>query len=526
MHKPSKGVHETPSVVAEDVYASILMAGRSEAPVVAQADAEPKAALGLVLAYAWEGLRLVQAPYVDLAVDAAARQILAVCAQCNGPYVSWLVLVYDLAVFDPEPILALAPHFDFALEASTRGAARGGLFGGDEVMDAQRVGIVEGLHEREIGLRRVVDVYGRRARCRQKLGGGIVSTAAVSMHALTTQLRPCSYHDAWLGALKLRGAGKALSKHAWEFVAVRKKVQHRQRLGDVRAAAGAAMTLSRPRAPRSANSANAANTGSLARARRQSHAGAANSIHKLVSGVLMSVRSLAVLARSLQQSHRIGSCKGLTSHTAPKCPLLPCAYATSAMAPTTSNRPIVISGPSGAGKSTILKRLFEDYPDRFGFSVSHTTRGPRGAEKDGVEYHFVTREQFDDLIANKGFVEHATFGSNSYGTSIAAIEDIEKKGRTCILDIEMEGVKQVANHPTFPRPRFLFLSPPSMDILEQRLRGRATDKEADILKRLNQAKVEMEFAKSPEAPHDKIVVNDDLEKAYQEARAFIVGEDA
>ncbi|KAJ4378241.1 guanylate kinase [Didymella sp. IMI 355093] len=195
------------------------------------------------------------------------------------------------------------------------------------------------------------------------------------------------------------------------------------------------------------------------------------------------------------------------------------------MAPTPS-RAIVISGPSGAGKSTILKRLFEDYPDRFGFSVSHTTRSPRGQEKDGVEYHFVTKEQFSDLVEKKGFVEHATFGSNSYGTSIAAIEDIEKKGRTCILDIEMEGVKQVANHPTFPRPRFLFLSPPSMDILEKRLRGRATDKEADILKRLNQAKVEMEFAKSPEAPHDKIVVNDDLEKAYQEAKAFIVGEDA
>ncbi|KAH6639698.1 guanylate kinase [Boeremia exigua] len=196
------------------------------------------------------------------------------------------------------------------------------------------------------------------------------------------------------------------------------------------------------------------------------------------------------------------------------------------MAPTNSNRSIVISGPSGAGKSTILKRLFEDYPDRFGFSVSHTTRNPRGAEKDGVEYNFVTREQFDDLIAKKGFVEYATFGSNSYGTSIAAIEDIEKKGRTCILDIEMEGVKQVANHPTFPRPRFLFLSPPSMDILEKRLRGRATDKEEDILKRLNQAKVEMEFAKSPESPHDKIIVNDDLDKAYQEAKAFIIGDDA
>lgn len=113
----------------------------------------------------------------------------------------------------------------------------------------------------------------------------------------------------------------------------------------------------------------------------------------------------------------------------------PHSYTT--MAPTPS-RAIVISGPSGAGKSTILKRLFEEYPDRFGFSVSHTTRAPRGAEQDGVEYNFVTKEQFNDLVEKKGFVEHATFGSNSYGTSIAAIEDIEKKGRTCILDIEME----------------------------------------------------------------------------------------
>ncbi|KAL6706109.1 guanylate kinase [Coniothyrium glycines] len=188
--------------------------------------------------------------------------------------------------------------------------------------------------------------------------------------------------------------------------------------------------------------------------------------------------------------------------------------------------PIVISGPSGAGKSTILKRLFEDYPDKFGFSISHTTRGPRGGEKDGVEYYFVTKDEFLDLVDKKGFVEHAQFGGNHYGTSIKAVNDITEKGRTCILDIEMEGVKQVANHPSFPRPRFLFLSPPSMDILEQRLRSRATDKEEAILKRLNQAKVEMDFAKSGEAPHDKIVVNDDLDKAYQEVKKFIVGDEA
>jgi guanylate kinase len=89
-----------------------------------------------------------------------------------------------------------------------------------------------------------------------------------------------------------------------------------------------------------------------------------------------------------------------------------------------------------------------------------------------------------------------------------------------------QGVKQVANHPTFPRPRFLFLSPPSKEVLEQRLRGRATDKEDAILKRLKQAEAEMDFANSKDAPHDKIIVNDDLEKAYQEVKEFIVGKDA
>ncbi|KAH7084914.1 P-loop containing nucleoside triphosphate hydrolase protein [Paraphoma chrysanthemicola] len=198
------------------------------------------------------------------------------------------------------------------------------------------------------------------------------------------------------------------------------------------------------------------------------------------------------------------------------------------MAPTDTsaverNRAIVISGPSGAGKSTILKRLFEEYPDKFGFSVSHTTRGPRGGEQHGKDYYFVTKEEFLDLVDQKGFIEHAQFGDNHYGTSIKAVNDIAEKGRICILDIEMEGVKQVANHPTFPRPRFLFLSPPSMEVLEQRLRSRATDKEEAILKRLKQAKNEMEFAKSAEAPHDKIVVNDDLDKAYKEAKEFIIG---
>ncbi|KAF2840624.1 guanylate kinase [Patellaria atrata CBS 101060] len=185
------------------------------------------------------------------------------------------------------------------------------------------------------------------------------------------------------------------------------------------------------------------------------------------------------------------------------------------------NRPIVISGPSGSGKSTILKKLFEEFPDRFGFSVSHTTRAPRAGEVDGREYHFTTPSAFTALVDAGGFIEHATFGGNMYGTSIQAVEDIAKEGKICILDIEMEGVKQVASHANFPRPRFLFLQPPSVEILEQRLRGRATDSEEAIQKRLKQAEVEMEFARSG-GIHDKIVVNDDLDTAYKEARDFII----
>ncbi|KAI8934186.1 hypothetical protein NX059_008935 [Plenodomus lindquistii] len=197
--------------------------------------------------------------------------------------------------------------------------------------------------------------------------------------------------------------------------------------------------------------------------------------------------------------------------------------------PTTAAKehtPIVISGPSGAGKSTILSRLFAAYPSKFGFSISHTTRAPRGTEKNGVEYYFVTKEEFEQLIRDKGFVEYAQFGGNYYGTSVRAVEEIKEKGRICVLDIEMEGVKQVANHPTFPRPRFLFLQPPSEEILEKRLRSRATDKEEAIVKRLTQAKKEMEFAHSGEAPHDKIVINDDLDKAYEEVRQFVLGDEA
>ncbi|PYI35068.1 guanylate kinase [Aspergillus indologenus CBS 114.80] len=185
-------------------------------------------------------------------------------------------------------------------------------------------------------------------------------------------------------------------------------------------------------------------------------------------------------------------------------------------------RPVVVSGPSGTGKSTLLKRLFADYPNTFGFSISHTTRSPRAGEQDGREYYFTTKEDFLDLVSKNGFIEHAQFGGNHYGTSVQAVKNIAEQGRICILDIEMEGVKQVKR--TDLNARFLFLAPPSVEELERRLRGRNTETEESLKKRLAQARNELEYAKEPGA-HDKIVVNDDLEKAYAELRDFIVDGD-
>jgi guanylate kinase len=133
--------------------------------------------------------------------------------------------------------------------------------------------------------------------------------------------------------------------------------------------------------------------------------------------------------------HNTPSFRTFTHNTSTMSPIDSVPISRDALA---ANQPIVISGPSGAGKSTILKRLFDDFPGKFGFSISHTTRGPRGTEQDGKEYYFVTKEEFLDLVEKKGFVEHAQFGGNHYGTSIRAVNDIAERGQICILDIEME----------------------------------------------------------------------------------------
>ncbi|VDB95482.1 unnamed protein product [Peniophora sp. CBMAI 1063] len=184
-------------------------------------------------------------------------------------------------------------------------------------------------------------------------------------------------------------------------------------------------------------------------------------------------------------------------------------------------RPLVCSGPSGVGKSTLLKRLFADHPDKFAFSVSHTTRKPRPGEVDGKDYNFTTRESFLALVADGGFIEHAEFSGNLYGTSVQAVKSIAAQGRRCILDIEVQGVRQIKK--TDLNPVYLFIAPPSVSALRARLQGRGTDAPEAVQKRLDTALLEIAYAKEPGA-HDLVIVNDDLERAYTKFQAVALGE--
>ncbi|KAH7323028.1 guanylate kinase [Stachybotrys elegans] len=180
-------------------------------------------------------------------------------------------------------------------------------------------------------------------------------------------------------------------------------------------------------------------------------------------------------------------------------------------------RPVVISGPSGVGKGTLFKMLFDRHPDIFTLSVSHTTRGPRPGEQHSVDYYYISKDEFRDLIAKDKFIEHAEFGSNMYGTSKMTIEEQTAKGKVVVLDIEMEGVKQVKRSSI--DARYVFIAPPAPEELEKRLRARGTEDENSIRKRLDRSVQELEFGKT--AGFDKIIINDDLETAYKELEDFV-----
>ena len=175
---------------------------------------------------------------------------------------------------------------------------------------------------------------------------------------------------------------------------------------------------------------------------------------------------------------------------------------------------IVITGPSGVGKGTIVKSLVDNNPDIF-VSISATTRSPREGEVDGVNYYFLSREKFEDWIANNQLLEWAEYAGNYYGTPKQPVEESIQNGKTIILEIEVLGARQVSEN--FSDAVKIFILPPSFSELENRLRGRGNDSEEAIVKRL--AKAKDELAVSDE--FDFQVVNDDLDKAIEKVEEII-----
>ena len=172
--------------------------------------------------------------------------------------------------------------------------------------------------------------------------------------------------------------------------------------------------------------------------------------------------------------------------------------------------------------------LLKEFPTQFAFSVSHTTRAPRAGEVDGVHYWFVTRTEFERLRGESAFIEWNEYNGNLYGTSKMAIEQVAKAGKTCLLDVDINGVLAFKTAKGLTAaPRFLFLSPPGDDpfaVLEKRLRGRGTETEESLGRRLTQAKFELKFR---DVPHffDKVIVNDDLNTAYVDFKTFATKQD-
>ncbi|XP_072294906.1 guanylate kinase 1b isoform X2 [Eucyclogobius newberryi] len=178
-------------------------------------------------------------------------------------------------------------------------------------------------------------------------------------------------------------------------------------------------------------------------------------------------------------------------------------------------RPVVLSGPSGAGKSTLMKRLMKEHEGLFGFSVSHTTRNPRPGEENGKDYHYTTREAMQQGINNGDFIENAEFSGNMYGTSKASVEDVLAKNVICILDVDIQGVRRIKE--TDLNPIYISVQPPSMEILEKRLRDRQTETEESLQKRLEAARIDMELSKE-DGLFDVVILNDDLDRAYEELK--------
>jgi guanylate kinase len=176
-------------------------------------------------------------------------------------------------------------------------------------------------------------------------------------------------------------------------------------------------------------------------------------------------------------------------------------------------RLFVVAGPSGAGKGTLVKELLSRYTQAW-LSVSATTRKPRSGEEQGVQYHFLKDQEFKDLARRGDFLEWAEVHGNLYGTPLDKVAEKRSQGQDVILEIDVKGARQVRSRD--PDAVAIFVLPPSIEILEERLRGRATEGEAELQERLRNAQEESR----EKDDFDYVVLNDDLNRAAQELCAI------
>ena len=177
----------------------------------------------------------------------------------------------------------------------------------------------------------------------------------------------------------------------------------------------------------------------------------------------------------------------------------------------------IISAPSGTGKTTLLKRVMSYFPD-IRFSVSYTTRPPRSDERDGEDYHFISPQQFQQMVEKGVFAEWAEVLGNRYGTTLDSIRESRSQGVDLILDIDSQGARQIGEH--FNGGVFIFIFPPSLEALKQRLNARKVDGQEVIQFRVAQARDEMKQAQW----YDYIIVNDRVEGAAEKLKSIIIAE--
>ncbi len=178
----------------------------------------------------------------------------------------------------------------------------------------------------------------------------------------------------------------------------------------------------------------------------------------------------------------------------------------------------IISGFSGVGKGTIVNRLMEKYPAEYCLSISATTRAPRVGDVDGVNYFFLTREQFESMIESDELLEYAQYVNNYYGTPKKFVVDKLNEGINVILEIEMQGALKIKEQ--YPDTLLIFVAPEEASVLEARLRGRGTETEEQIINRLKRAAEEAVYMKD----YEYIVINDELERAVDEIHQIITNE--